>query len=49
MIEMTGEMVEHEMTAHMKDSVSENQQNDMQVENEHDEPPPHLTISFSDV
>ena len=31
------------MTAHMEDSVSENQRNDMQVENEHDEPPPHVT------
>ena len=49
MIEMTGEMVEHEMTAHMEDSVSENQQNDMHVENEHDEPRPHLTTSFNNV
>ena len=46
MIEMTGEMVEHEMTAHMEDSVSEN---DMHVENEHDETPPHLTTSFNNI
>ena len=44
--EMTGEMVEHEMTAHMEDSVSEN---DMHVENEHDETPPHLTTSFNNI
>ena len=46
MIEMTGEMVEHEMTAHMEDSVSENY---VHVENEHDETPPHLTTSFNNI
>eukprot|EP00731_Ephydatia_muelleri_P008580 Em0004g918a len=29
MIEVTGEMVEHEMTAHMEDNILENQQNDI--------------------
>ena len=46
MIEVTGEMVEHEMTAHMEDNISENQQNDMYVENEHNENLPHVTTSF---
>ena len=49
MIEMTGEMVEHEMAAHMEDSLSEKQQNDMQVKNEHEEPSPHLTTSFNNI
>ena len=35
--------MDHDSAAHMEDSVSENQRNDMQVENEHDEPPPHVT------
>ena len=38
-----------EMTAHMEDSVLEKQQNDMQVKNEHEVPPPHLTTSFNKI
>ena len=47
-IEMTDEMVAHEMPAHMEDNVSENQQIDMHVENELNENHPHLT-SLNDI